>query len=140
MFDASRILQFIPPSEGEELLDLLPSYLVSFDFQSLESSFLAVLGHHEFDASGVPVFDLGNKGLLRGKKEAAIAAPEDAYKGPFDQGNGAVDWLELCAVAGSKQIQRGYRVETAGGKPPKSCTGQPAFLQIEYAAQYWFYE
>lgn len=33
-----------------------------------------------------------------------------------------------------------YRVVTAGGVNPKSCQGMPASFEVEYAAQYWFYQ
>ena len=106
----------------------------------LEHSNLPIIGRHHFDASAVPIFDLGQKGFLRGKKAADIAAPANASKGPYGEGHGAVDWLELCAIEGSVKLQRAYRVETAGGKPPHSCEGQPQSIKVDYAAQYWFYE
>lgn len=138
LYDVSPFLAYLPPSEGDEILALLPSYLVSLDVDALHS-FLPVRGHHFFDASGTPTFNLGKVGLFRGKKSAGIAAPKDSSKGPFDKGVGAVDWLQLCAVQGSKKLKRTYRVETAGGKPPASCEGQPAEISVEYATQYWFY-
>lgn len=139
LYDVSPFLSLLPPSEGENILALLPNYLVSLNLDALHNSFLPVQGHHFFDANGTPVFDLGKVGLFRGKKSASIAAPEDSFRGPYDQGVGAVDWLQLCAVEGSKSLKRTYRVETAGGKPPASCEGQPAAIQVEYASQYWFY-
>ena len=139
LYDASPFLSFLPPSEGDYVLSLLPDYLVSLDLDALHTSFLPVQGHHFFDASGTPVFDLGEVGLFRGKKTASIVAPKDSFKGPYDQGVGAVDWLQLCSVEGSKKLKRTYRVETAGGKPPASCEGQPASISVEYATQYWFF-
>lgn len=100
---------------------------------------MITLGHHKFDAAGVPIFNIGEKGLFRGKKHQAIAAPKNALKGVNGKGDGAVDWLELCAVDGSKKIQKAYRVYTAGGKAPKSCAGQPTNIEVQYAAHYWFY-
>lgn len=139
LYDASPFLSFLPASEGSYVLSLLPDYLVSLDLDALHTGFLPVQGHHFFDASGVPVFDLGKVGLFRGKKSAAITAPKDSFKGPYDKGVGAVDWLQLLSVEGSKNLKRTYRVETAGGKPPKSCEGQPATIQVQYATQYWFF-
>jgi hypothetical protein len=138
LYDASPFFPFLPPSDGDEILALLPDYLISLKLDALQT-FLPVLGHHFFDAHGTPVFDLGHVGLFRGKRSAAIVAPSDSFKGPFNQGRGAVDWLQLCAVEGSKYLKEGYRVETAGGKPPASCEGQPATIEVEYATQYWFY-
>ena len=139
LYDASPLLSFLPPSEGDDLLAFLPSFLVSLNLDAVKVSLLPVQGHHFFDAKGTPTFNLGKTGLFKGKKSAGIAAPSDSYKGPFNQGVGAVDWLELCAVEGSKKLERTYRVETAGGKPPASCEGQPEEIQVEYATQYWFY-
>ena len=78
-------------------------------------------------------------GLFKGKRDAAIAAPPDAVKGPGGIGDGAIDWLALSAVAGSVKLQKAYRVETAGGKAPSSCAGQPPLIKVQYAAAYWFY-
>ena len=88
----------------------------------------------------MPTFDLGDKiGILKGKRDAGIAAPTKKDHGSDGKAKKAVDWLALCAVAGSQKLQMGYRVETEGGKAPKSCQGQPAKIRVEYAAQYWFY-
>lgn len=140
LFDLSPLLQYLPSSEGVHVINELPKYLINFHLATIEHSPIPNLGHHYFDAAGVPTFDLGKKtGILKGKRDAGIAAPKKASKGPEGKGGGAVDWLALCAVAGSKGLQMGYRVETAGGKAPKSCKGQPEKIQVQYAAQYWFY-
>ena len=140
LYDVSPLLQFLPPDDATEILDLLPRYLIDFDFAALDhDASIPILGHHYFNAAGVPTFDLGPKiGVLKGKRDASIGAPPDASKGPSGKGVGAVDWLRLCAVAGSHELSLGYRVETAGGKAPKSCRGQPKHIQVQYAAQYWF--
>ena len=122
-----------------QILNLLPGYLVSFDFATIENSSLPSIGRHFFDSTGVPTFDLGSVGFLRGKKSSYITAPANASKGPNDQGDGAVDWLALSDAGGSTSFSEGYRVETAGGKAPASCSGLPAEVQVQYAAEYWFY-
>lgn len=141
LFDATALLPLLPPSAGEELLNLLPAFLICFPLTVLLSSSLPKLGVHYFDAAGVPTFDLGKIGLLKATKLKNIAAPQGASKGPEDQGNGAVDWLALTAKAGcgSRGLGEVYRVETAGGKPPPTCEGQPSVIEVQYAAQYWFY-
>ncbi|SLM33580.1 Protein of unknown function DUF3455 [Lasallia pustulata] len=142
LFDATPLLPLLPPSAGEEILNLLPAFLVCFPLSSLTSSSLPILGVHYFDASGTPTFDLGSIGLLKAKKAQDITAPPGASKGPEDRGDGAVDWLRLTAKAGagSRGLSEVYRVETAGGKSPPTCEGQPAAIEVQYAAQYWFYE
>jgi hypothetical protein len=50
---------------------------------------------------------------------------------------GSVAWLKLNAMAGDyKEV---YRVNTAGGMPPKTCGGVQGEFEVEYSAAYWFY-
>ena len=116
---------YIPLSSSG--LDLSPAF-----------SNIAILGHHFFDSTGTPIFDLCSVDkILYGTKIADIKAPAMADKGPA--GTGAVDWLQLTAKAGydSEGLSLVYRVVTAGGKP-LNCTGA-GFMAIQYAALYWFY-
>ena len=87
------------------------------------------------------MFDLSSSGVgvLVASKSGAIAAPSGSSIGPNGVGNGAVDWLSLAAKDGSSGISQAYRVETAGGKAPPTCEGQASHLEVQYAAQYWFY-
>ncbi|KAL8825936.1 MAG: hypothetical protein Q9170_007603, partial [Blastenia crenularia] len=140
LLDATPLLPLFPSSESQAILNLLPEYLVSFDFATIENSTIPILGRHIFDAAGVPTFDLGSVGLLKAKKIANIAAPATACKGTNGKGNGAVDWLALTEAPGSVTLKEVYRVETAGGKAPKTCRGGAAHhIEIQYAAQYWFF-
>ena len=140
LFDVSPLLPLFPSSDDQSILNLLPEYLVSFDFSVIENSTIPILGHHFFDAAGVPIFDLGKVGLLKGKKIGDIIAPTTACKGANGKGHGAVDWLKLTEVPGSIDLKEAYRVETAGGKPPPSCGGGADHkIQVQYAAQYWFF-
>ncbi|KAI9823188.1 MAG: hypothetical protein M1832_002632 [Thelocarpon impressellum] len=93
------------------------------------------IGTHYFDAA-TPVFDFGTKGVFRGAKKANVSAPAEAAVGPA--GTGAIDWLHL-GDSGSVGFKEAYRVGTAGGKAPKTCTGKGARFEIDYASQYWFY-
>jgi hypothetical protein len=98
-----------------------------------------VLGHHFFDSTGTPTFDLYsvNK-TLYGRKTSDIKAPAAANKGPA--GTGAVDWLQLTAKPGyeSNGVSLAYRVVTAGGEP-FNCT-IAGIMFVQYAAEYWFYD
>jgi hypothetical protein len=99
-----------------------------------------VLGHHYFDSTGTPTFDLTavNKiGFFA--KTAAVNAPATANKGPA--GTGAVPWLDLNKKAGytSVGLSQVYRVETAGGNQQVNCT-VAGVMSIQYAAEYWFYD
>ncbi|KAI4255263.1 MAG: hypothetical protein LQ352_002671 [Teloschistes flavicans] len=140
LLDASAILPFLPPAASQDILNLITEYLVSFDLSVIETSAIPILGHHFFDAAGVPTFDLGSTGLLKAKKLANIAAPATACKGASGKGDGAVDWLALTDVPGSTNLKEVYRVETAGGKAPASCGGGPDHhIEVQYSAQYWFF-
>ncbi|KAL8763050.1 MAG: hypothetical protein Q9184_001077 [Pyrenodesmia sp. 2 TL-2023] len=140
LLDATPLLPLFPSSESQSILNLLPEYLVSFDFATIQNSSIPILGKHIFDAAGVPTFDLGKLGLLKAKRVANIAAPATACKGPNGKGNGAIDWLALTEAPGSNGLKEVYRVYTAGGRAPASCGGGPARpINIEYASQYWFF-
>ncbi|MCJ1407128.1 hypothetical protein MMC19_001198 [Ptychographa xylographoides] len=141
LFDATPLLPFLPPLEGQVVLDLLPTYLLSFPYEALQNSSLPIKGQHFFTSAIVPVFDLldTDVGMLVGNKTGDIAAPQGSTAGPHGVGSGAVDWLALSGESGSAGLSQGYRVFTAGGKPPKTCEGQAATIEVPYAAQYWFY-
>ncbi|KAL8720506.1 MAG: hypothetical protein Q9225_002628 [Loekoesia sp. 1 TL-2023] len=140
LLDATPLLPVLPSSQSQAILNMLPEYLVSFDFATLENSTIPILGRHIFDAAGVPQFDLGRIGLLKAKKLANIAAPPTACKGANGKGDGAVDWLALTEAPGSVTLKEVYRVHTAGGKAPASCGGGAAHhIEVQYAAQYWFF-
>lgn len=104
------------------------------------------LGHHYFDATSVPTFDLSastDKLFFSGAKTGDVKAPTDADKGVL--ATGAVDWLELGDNGRglSVGVSNVYRVVTAGGVA-EACsvsgvnpTGQ--VFSVPYVAQYWFY-
>lgn len=111
-----------------KVLNELPAQLVNYNFDQIDNSSIRGCGYHYFTSAGVPTFDLGKKGLLSAKRAAGIAAP----------GGVGVDWLLLTAVDPST-LKAVYRVQTVKGQAPISCQGQPAAIQVPYAAQYWFY-
>ena len=98
---------------------------------------LSWLGHHFFDLNGVPNFVLPNVGVdMLGAKTDSVAAPTTSDAGP--EGTGAVAWLYLTALPGSKGAQVVYRVLTAGGNPQTcSVAGSDS---VSYSATYWFFE
>ncbi|KFY60754.1 hypothetical protein V496_05254 [Pseudogymnoascus sp. VKM F-4515 (FW-2607)] len=99
-----------------------------------------IIGKHYFNSAGVPTFDLSARGKkLASKLVGKVPAPANANVGPA--GTGAVAWLKLDDAGGSAGLKEVYRVYTAGGNPPTSCSGQTAgkVFTVEYAAMYWFY-
>ncbi|KAI1262145.1 hypothetical protein F5Y18DRAFT_161176 [Xylariaceae sp. FL1019] len=104
---------------------------------------LSVSGKHFFTNATTPYFNLDSTALPLGKAPAhklnASNAPADAPKGL--QGETAVPWLKLATnpetTGNTKEI---YRVNTAGGSAPATCKGQAASFEVQYAAEYWFWE
>ena len=103
-------------------------------------------GHHYFLDSTTPFFNLDTSlhqyGMGAVAKANASDAPSTAYVGTYGKGDGAVQWLTLVANSSNpatgawKQI---YRLNTAGGVPPKMCTGLPPAFEVPYAAEYWLF-
>ncbi|KKY34364.1 putative malate dehydrogenase [Diaporthe ampelina] len=154
LFNASCIAATYP-----DLLNMLPRVSMAFNLTASPSypknlvptstnSKLApgnyvISGHHYFTDNTTPFFTLDTDNLKLGvipcSKKAAVAAPADAPAG--QQGEKAVPWLKLSAKLGATgRLQEVYRVETAGGSAPSTCSGMPASFQVEYSAQYWFFE
>lgn len=107
---------------------------------------LKYAGHHFFDSTGTPVFDLDASGLKASvAKVGSVAAPKDADRGVLD--TGAVAWLKLADndKGESKGVNLVYRVQTAGGNP-EACaevSGQgegQGTQSVPYTTFYWFYE
>jgi hypothetical protein len=98
------------------------------------------LGHHYFDASNVPTFDLSTVGLkAMVKKVNSIDAPSHADKGII--GSGAVQWLLLGDVGDghSQGLSIVYRVVTAGGAAQACLVTGAGAQSVPYTAFYWFY-
>ncbi|KAF4452735.1 hypothetical protein F53441_4446 [Fusarium austroafricanum] len=97
---------------------------------------LPYIGHHFFNAAGVPTFDLDKVSqLLLCKKIDGIKAPASAPAGP--DGTGAVDWLYLGDSGGSIGVNSVYRVLTAGGAS-HGCKAKGTD-STSYTTLYWFY-
>lgn len=101
-------------------------------------------GHHYFTNISTPYFNLDTSSHQYGagafKKINSTAAPTDAMKGPSNSGDGAVAWLKLTAQDPKGQVlQEVFRVNTAGGNPPKTCQGMTASFEVPYSAEYWVY-
>ncbi|KAL2152726.1 hypothetical protein VTH82DRAFT_5910 [Thermothelomyces myriococcoides] len=106
------------------------------------------LGHHYFDAEGVPVFDLSagagtgtGPTALRAAvaKTESVPAPESADRGIMN--TGAVAWLRLDdnGLGYSQEVAVVYRVLTAGGGPQVCSVTGEGVHSVPYATYYWFY-
>lgn len=120
----------------------MPGMAVHFrlnDADRLGPNVMPVSGHHFFTAQGVPFFNLDSIGQAPTAKNNSAPAPATAAVG--QNGEAAVAWLKLKTVdSATNNIKEVYRVVTAGGSPPKTCQGQPENIEVQYSAQYWFWE
>jgi hypothetical protein len=102
---------------------------------------LKTLGNHYFLQDGTPTFNLTSVSkLIEASKNASITAPSTAPTSPG--GATAVAWLQLNAKPApytSIGIGQAYRVQTAGGNPPATCSST-SVISVQYSAQYWFFD
>ncbi|KAL4876308.1 hypothetical protein BJY04DRAFT_200252 [Aspergillus karnatakaensis] len=128
-----------------DMIELLPAIayrmtLPTREYDALPPANLGLIGHHFFE-NKTPVFNLDTTptrqlGIAKVQKDSDIKAPENAIPGE----NGAVGWLYLTRANGTEgRYSSVYRVDTAGGSPPKTCDGLPAAFTVEYAANYYIY-
>lgn len=98
------------------------------------------LGHHFFDAAGIPTFDLSGSGLFGSvNKTGGVHAPSTADSGLL--ATGAVDWLLLQPNPDglSVGIKLVYRVITVGGASETCSVLNAASGSVPYSAFYWFF-
>jgi hypothetical protein len=126
LYDASLLLS---PAKSS----LIPSFAaVAYSTHTWFN--LPTIGHHFFSAAGVPTFDLESRGYLSAKKAGDVLAPTSSIQP-------SIDWLFLQddGRGVSKNLQAVYRVETAGGVAPATCSSA-GVIKVPYAAEYWFYD
>ncbi|QIW95469.1 hypothetical protein AMS68_000987 [Peltaster fructicola] len=128
------------------LLDRLPVVALNLPTPSSSDSAANVdmSGHHYFIDLTTAYFNLKTDAHDYGggafKKVNSTAAPSDAAAGQEGSGDGAVAWLKLIAKDPKTQsMQEVYRVNTAGGNPPKTCEGQDKSFEVQYSAEYWIW-
>ncbi|OBT60901.1 hypothetical protein VE03_10814 [Pseudogymnoascus sp. 23342-1-I1] len=146
IFEITALAQWNPVSPLFTGLPAAAAYLTIPGVQQLLNTRMpagnpaTIIGKHYFTSAGVPTFDLyARSKKLSSKLVAKVSAPANANVGPA--GTGAVGWLKLDDAGGSVGLKEVYRVYTAGGNPPASCSGHTAgaVFTVEYAAMYWFY-
>ncbi|KLU85302.1 hypothetical protein MAPG_04330 [Magnaporthiopsis poae ATCC 64411] len=104
---------------------------------------LKFLGHHFFDASNAPTFDLSARNMrFAVSLKESVNQPAQSDKGVL--GTGAVKWLLLndngkgqSTLGATSQV---YRVITAGGAA-QACSANGAVPKgsVPYTAFYWFF-
>jgi hypothetical protein len=162
-------LQYPLPNPGIKGADSDNAATLLSSYTNAPPADVALSGHHFFDAK-TPVFELNSNpsgpdthlGLIQCKANKNSTAPAGSCPGVGWQGDGAVAWLFLnttdasettdvlfdgvnpaAATAEQPETWRHvYRVNTAGGAPPKNCAGiEPEqVISVQYAANYWYYK
>ena len=133
-----------------DILAILPPVALQFPLPpeptgNLQPPNIDLTGHHYFATNTTPVFNLdanpdNELGIAVSKKIANSTAPATADKGVNGLGDGAVAWLYLQTTnASTGGITDVYRINTAGGNPPKTCESSPAVFSVQYSAEYWFW-
>ncbi|KAI9735335.1 MAG: hypothetical protein M1818_006530 [Claussenomyces sp. TS43310] len=144
LYNASCVAATLPA-----ILDLLPNLTLQWnlnaaDQEALYPASVFLSGHHFFTNATTPYFNLDTTAMQLGQascsKVSSVPAPADAPLGQGGVGNGSVPWLKLQTHDATGSLEQVYRVNTAGGNPPKTCDGMPAQFEVQYAAEYWFWE
>jgi hypothetical protein len=122
-----------------QLLSVLPGISYRFPIPGVPATATATdsltSGHHYFTDNTTPFFNLDTDehqwGMAAMKKTNATNAPNASSDVP---------WLKLTTkTATGCTISEIYRVNTVGGQPAKTCANQPSNIEVQYAAEYWFY-
>ncbi|RMZ91943.1 hypothetical protein DV736_g833, partial [Chaetothyriales sp. CBS 134916] len=117
----------IPSLPNEDAFHLLVPTILGYNYERINNGSLNCMGIiGTLDGAAViTLFDIDTFEVYLSEHVLA----------PDDQGKNAI-WSRSCSADGTWEV---YRVETSGGQPPASCQGQPAVMEIECAAEYWFY-
>jgi Protein of unknown function (DUF3455) len=120
-----------------QLLAMLPGIAYQFPVpdSTIGAANLFLSGHHYFTNTTTPFFNLDTTSHQWGTAGCAKTNTSPAPNATKD-----VAWLKLSAkdVTGCS-ISEVYRLNTIGGVPPANCAGQPATIQVAYAAEYWIW-
>jgi len=136
-------------AKSPSILATLPNFALQYNLGANPSAAnvanLFLSGYHFFPNSTTPFFNLDTASMQLGEapcaKNAATPAPSDAPKGQGGVGDGAVPWLKLLTRDGATgNLEEVYRLNTAGGNPPANCAGMAATFEVQYAAEYWFWQ
>lgn len=124
------------------LLDALPAislkYPIPTEQQILDSeAHEFLLGHHYFTPNAtVPFFNLNTVKHQYGMMAMGKLDANDAKSDP------ATNVMNLQLGAKSRdgcRVQQVYRLNSAGGQPPKTCKSMPKTFSVQYATEYWFW-
>ena len=130
------------------LLDALPAIAMKYPIPTPEMILSSTaspfyLGNHYFvgnatvpDKPVTPFFNLNTQDAPYGMVGLALQTSNDAKTDPASN----VKNLKLSQKnRDGCRVQEVYRLNSAGGQPPKSCKGMPKTFEVQYATEYWFW-
>ena len=122
------------------MLSQTPALALAYPIPTSDTADLLLSGHHFFTNITTAFFNLDTAehtwGTVEAKKVSNSSAPANAPRG--DNGMGSVAWLKLSGFEGDfKEV---YRMNTAGGQPPKTCNGTTGTFEVNYAAVYYVWK
>jgi len=121
------------------LLQTMPAIALAFpspDSSSVMSpANLFLSGHHYFTDLVTPTFNLNTASHTWGEVGCSKLNSTAGADPKSDVPN-----LKLASKSRDGcTIAEVYRLNTAGGQPPATCKGQAAAFEVQYAAEYWFW-
>ena len=134
LFNATCLIAPYP-----QLLNTVPDIALQFPVPNSSDANspanLLLSGHHYFTDSTTALFNLNTTlhdwGSVVCKRSNISSSPDPSTD---------VAWLKLTSKSSfGCTISEVYRLNTAGGQPPTTCAGQQAKIQVQYAAEYWFW-
>ncbi len=132
MFDAQytelyNAAPLIPVLPDEETFHSLVPMILGYNYEEMDNSTMKCMGSIG-TLNGTAVISLYDIDTFEVPHSETVLAPENPDKNAM--------WSHAWSANSTWEV---YRIETYGGRPPPLCKGQPDVIEIEYAAEYWFY-
>jgi hypothetical protein len=124
LYNAAPFIQNLP---DEEHFHTLVQQLFAFDYHELKNSTMECMG---------TIGTINNTAVVTLFKEATFEARPYESVGPPNEPDDNGRWAHSISPGRSWDI---YRVETVGGATPICDKRNSDVIEVEYAAEYWFY-
>jgi hypothetical protein len=125
LYNAAHLVAILP---DEDSFHALIPMTLGYDYEAMENSTMACMGSIG-TLDGTAVITLYDIDTFEAAQSETVLAPEETEKNAM--------WSHAWS---NDRLWDVYRVETYGGRPPATCRGQADVIEIEYAAEYWFYK
>lgn len=136
LYDISCLSALSADSRTQFASTILPT-LLSLPAANMPIPATLSVGTHYFRDGTTAYFGLNGGDFINAGKVEGCAAPAAATG---NENGAAVDWLKLVRKEGESSggVEEVYRVNTAGGRAPKTC-GTEGVMTVEYVTEYWMY-